>query len=83
MTSISLGMMETQNYLWITGLTMVKRMNLGMKWLNFNNIQEGIMLIETEQILNLHSEGRGLKTIEWHWKEIIIIMIDLRSNKII
>ena len=83
MTSISLGMMETQNYLWIMGLTMVKRMKLGLKWLNFNNIQEGIMLIETEQILNLHSEGRGLKTIEWHWKEIIIIMIDLRSNKII
>ena len=83
MTSISLGMMETQNYLWIMGLTMVKRMNLGMKWLNFNNIQEGIMLIETKQILNLYSEGEGLKTIEWHWKEIIIIMIDLRSNKII
>ena len=36
-----------------------------------------------EQILDLHSKGRGLKTIEWPWKEIIIIMIDLKSNKII
>ena len=83
MTLISQGMMETHNYLWIMGLTMVKRMNLGMKWLNFSNIQEGIMLIEIGQILDLHSKGRGLKTIEWPWKEIIIITVNLKLNKII